>query len=120
MSPKILSQQTADALEILVDKHGYDPALKTTAFFCRKMGRAYDLLASRNRKCALSKSKPEKLAEALEQIDEFYEIVETLKFRCPRYKKGTKYSKSLLMVVFDIFVKLRFKANTHNPVFYTD
>jgi hypothetical protein len=91
MDPKILSQRTADALEILVDMHGYDPALKTTAFFCRKMGRAYDLLASRNRKCALSMSKPDKLNEALEQIDEFYEIVETMKFRCPRYKKGKKY-----------------------------
>ena len=89
---KILSQRTADALEMLVEMHNYPDELRTTAWFCRKFGRGYDLLASRNRKTALSRSKEEKLEEALGEIDEFYDIVETMKFYCPRYK-GKKGSR---------------------------
>ena len=88
---KILSQRTADALELLVEMHNYPDELRTTAWFCRKMGRGYDLLASRNRKTALSRSKEEKLEEALGEIDEFYDIVEKMKFLVPRYKKGKKH-----------------------------
>ena len=86
---KILSQRTADALEMLVEMHNYPDELRTTAWFCRKFGRGYDLLASRNRKTALSRSKEEKLDEALGEIDEFYDIVEKMKFLVPRRAKST-------------------------------
>ena len=72
----------------LVEEHGYPREMLTTAWFCNKMGRWYDLITARKKKLALSKSKPEKYQEAMSQIDEWYGIIQRLKFVCPHKKDG--------------------------------
>ena len=79
----------------LVEDHGYPPEYLTTAWFCRKFGRWYDLITSRKRCLALSKTKPEKYQQAMDEIDEFYGIVHRMKFLCPVRKGGKIISFSV-------------------------
>ena len=90
----ILSQRNSAPLRQLVKEHNYPQEYLTTAWFLEKMGRWYDLITSRNKKLALSKKRPEKYQEALDQIDEFCGIVSRLQFCCP-HKKDGKITHSL-------------------------
>ena len=85
---KIFSRATAEALEQLVNDHGFDPELKTTAFICRKIHRWYDLVNSRSQNNAFSLDKPEKYEEAMRELDDFYHIMHTMTFRSKKVKDG--------------------------------
>ena len=85
---KIFSRSTAEALEQLVDDHGFDQELKTTAFICRKIHRWYDIVNSRSQNNAFSSDKPEKYDEAMRDLDDFYHIMHTMTFRSKRVKDG--------------------------------
>ena len=76
----INSLKTAAGLEQLVNHHGYSEEFLTTAFFCRKFSRWYDLVTSGSKKVAFSKVKMDKYVQALAQLDEFSEIVRTMTF----------------------------------------
>ena len=63
-----------------MNHHGYPIEFLTTAFFCRKFSRWYDLVTSGSKKVAFSKVKMDKYVQALAQLDEFSEIVRTMTF----------------------------------------
>ena len=89
---QILSCATADALEMLIEYHGFSDEFKTTAFFCRKFSRWYDLVASRGKKTAFSMKYPQKYQKAMNEMDEFYNIVLKMSFVRWKFDKETKTS----------------------------
>ena len=118
---KIFSRATADALELLVEDHNYPRELLTTAWFCRKMHRWYDLVNSRSKISAFSMKKPDKYEKGMQDLDEFYYIMETMTFRCKKkgkdgqtvfeiqnyrpFKRGTLQTITGIKILADRFIK---------------
>ena len=90
---KLLSRATAAALRQLVEYHGYDKELLTTAFFCEWFGRWYDLVNSRSSSHCFSKRNEEKYREMLSHLDFFAYMVQNLKFKITKVSKPRKSKK---------------------------
>ena len=93
-----MSEKTAAGLEQMVNHHNAPIEYLTTAWFCRKFSRWYDLCTSGSKKVAFSKNKLNKYREALAQLDEFYTIVQTMTFDCPAGEAERKPFKAWLLL----------------------
>ena len=69
----VLSRETQSALEFCVDKYPqeFPREALTTAWFCGKVGRYYDIMTCRGRAQAFSYDRPEKFREQVDYINWF-------------------------------------------------
>ena len=75
-----LSRDVAAALRSLVTLEKFPQEVLTTAFFCERIGKWYDLATARAPHLGFSLSKPEKLDSALDFLDEMMYIMDTTMF----------------------------------------
>ena len=92
----------------MVNHHDAPEEFLTTAWFCRKYSRWYDLVTSGSKKVAFSKNKLNKYREALAQLDEFCEIVQTMTFDCPAGEAERKPFKAWLLLTTSSIKELIF------------
>ena len=100
---KLSSEQTAAAVEVMVDKQegGFTKKDLATAKFCSMVGRWYAYMSGRQPSNAFLKNNPAKNAEIIEFLKEFMEFFATMKIT-PRQKEMWLLQRTVLLATASV------------------